>query len=614
MTTSSREAAFGARSTPARDVLKTAAWFGLVTGFGEVFLLGVQKFVLHRFLFLGRDLVWLAPTTDLALFLTAGLLLLLIGRIWVGVTRPQVVVGGFAALMFLSFLLMYPALHWLAAFCIAVGVGVQVSRVAARRTSRFQALLGFTHRWMPALTAMVLLLAAVVTGVRAFQERRALGSLGAPPSGPNVLLVILDTVRAASLSLYGYQRSTSPWMERFATSGVRFDRALSTAPWTLPSHGSLFTGRWAAQLSGDWLVPLDGTYPTLAEVLSRRGYVTGGFVGNTLYCSYETGLDRGFVHYEDYRLTPGEAFKTTSLGRFLSTRQILRRLFDTRERLGRKSADEVNAAFLNWSAQQQGRPFFAFLNYFDAHSPYVPPDSLERQFRTQPLEPSGLWQRLFPDTVRTWPDPILARDMQDRYDASIAYLDAALGRLLAELERRGVLQNTLVIIASDHGELFGEHGLRSHGNSLYRPLVQVPLIVSFPGHVPSGVVVRTPVSLRDIPATVLDVAQPDQPGPFPGRSLARLWREPQVSSLESDTLLVAVNRVPRLPTGTPVSRGNMRGMLLDGLYYIHNGDGVEEMYDFDRDPGEQHDLATTPEGKERLGPLRAALAGQLKAP
>ena len=126
---------------------------------------------------------------------------------------------------------------------------------------------------------------------------------GPPRAGKNVILIVLDTVRADRLGVYGYERDTTPNLARLASRGVRFARAFSTAPWTAPSHASLFTGRWPHELSIGWDRPLDSTHATLAEVLAADGYLTAGFVANTTYCSYETGLDRGFAHYEDYDVT-----------------------------------------------------------------------------------------------------------------------------------------------------------------------------------------------------------------------------------------------------------------------------------------------------------------------
>ena len=124
-----------------------------------------------------------------------------------------------------------------------------------------------------------------------------------PPAGsPNVLLIVLDTVRADHLSLYGYPRPTTPNLERLARRGIRFDQARAAAPWTLASHANMFTGRWPHELAVEWMRPLRGDVPTLAEYLGSLGYATAGFAGNTFYCSYDSGLDRGFTHYEDYVL------------------------------------------------------------------------------------------------------------------------------------------------------------------------------------------------------------------------------------------------------------------------------------------------------------------------
>ena len=118
------------------------------------------------------------------------------------------------------------------------------------------------------------------------------------------MLIVWDTVRASNLSLYGYPRDTTPNLVEWARKGVRYTLALAPAPWTYPSHSCFFTGQWPYQLNSQWNYTLDATYPTLAEYLASRGYQTVGFVANTRCCSYETGLDRGFAHYEDYPLTP----------------------------------------------------------------------------------------------------------------------------------------------------------------------------------------------------------------------------------------------------------------------------------------------------------------------
>ena len=203
---------------------------------------------------------------------------------------------------------------------------------------------------------------------------------------------MLDTVAAEHLSLHGYKRPTSPTIDELAARGIRFDRAQATSSWTLPSHASMFTGRWPHELSAGWLTPLDGTYPTLAEFLGSRGYATAGFVANYSYCASDSGLARGFAAYQDYIFPRLTAFKTAALvDRSVDGLQAVERFLEDRldidifegagERLwrlfnaDRKEAAVVNREFLDWLSRrrQPERPFFAFLNYFDAHSPYELP-------------------------------------------------------------------------------------------------------------------------------------------------------------------------------------------------------------------------------------------------
>src|SRR5262249_31529412 len=125
-----------------------------------------------------------------------------------------------------------------------------------------------------------------------------------PPGSANVLLIVLDTVAAGHLSLYGYDRPTSTTLEELAQLGIRFDFAMAPSSWTLPSHATMFTGRWHHELSVGWLAPLDETRPTLAEFLGARGYATAGFIANSRYCGSDSGLGRGFTFYEDY-IFPG---------------------------------------------------------------------------------------------------------------------------------------------------------------------------------------------------------------------------------------------------------------------------------------------------------------------
>ena len=269
-------------------------------------------------------------------------------------------------------------------------------------------------------------------------EHRALARLPTPPAGaPNVLFIVLDTVRAESLSLYGYGRETSPHLARLAARGVRFDQARAAASWTLPSHASMFTARWPHELSARIDRPLDATFPTLAEYLRDRGYATAGFIANTFFCNSWYGLGRGFVHYEDMALTPLEVLRSSGLGR----RLVKGAGALPRNRPGayfqRKDAPTVNDEVLTWiDRRPRDRPFFAFLNYFDAHDPYLSPVEPARGFGLRPVT------RADHATLQDWhtrdKKTLTPRDVElarDCYDDCIAYLDEQLGKLVDFVNR-----------------------------------------------------------------------------------------------------------------------------------------------------------------------------------
>jgi arylsulfatase A-like enzyme len=432
-----------------------------------------------------------------------------------------------------------------------------------------------------------------------------------------VLLVVLDTVRADRLSLYGYPRPTSRTLERLAKVGLRFDRARAAAPWTLASHASLFTGRWPHELDAKWMHPLSERYPTLAENMGEIGYATAGFVGNTFYCSYDSGLDRGFTHYDDYALGKLDALRTlvlldralkavpgilTTLGQFLPTgpslplQQLMLRQVAFADR---KDAGVVNREFLDWLAQRSGssRPFFVFLNYADAHAPYVLPPGAPYRFGVVPQTEMDFlfllegWlevdKRMLSQQGRA-----LGRDS---YDNCLAYLDDRLGELFDELERRGVLDKTLVIVTADHGEGLGEHDLFDHGESLYRPEIRVPLVIVLPKRRSrSPGVVDQFVSLRDLPATIEDLVRlSKRKEPFPGVPLSRFWREQEASEANptpGDVVLselTAPNPIDPNQGRSPARRGALVSLTEgDFVYIVNQGDGAEELFDERNDPGE----------------------------
>ena len=448
-----------------------------------------------------------------------------------------------------------------------------------------------------------------------------------PAGARNVLLIVWDTVRASNLSLYGYGRPTTPNLKDLAARGVRFDLAFSTSSWTLPSHAGMFTGRWPHELGVGWKSPLRDDVPTLAEYLSSHGYDTAGFAANLDYCSRETGLGRGMMHYEDFPIDIYDVFsRYVALGHRIEVSSwaflmdgLVERCFGhwydmvPRSREHVKNAAAVDRAFLGWLGRrhEQGRPFFAFLNYNDAHSPYEVPDRSTPGFGLRPASSLDrqalvLWNSL--DKARlSYHDVRMAADV---YDDCIAHLDRRLGALLQELSRRGVLDNTLVIVTSDHGEHLGDHLLFFHGCSLYRQLVQVPLVIVDNKATPSARVIAEPVSLCDLPATIVDLLGLGRDAPFPGRSLTRLWHRPdRAVSPPAEPLLMETGK-PELFANQgrePAAKGPMKSIVARGMHYIRTADGLEELYELSTDPEEKVNMAGLPAAQIILERFRNTL-------
>ncbi|MBA2564689.1 MAG: sulfatase-like hydrolase/transferase [Gemmatimonadetes bacterium] len=591
------------------SVLLVAAWAGALTGLVEVFLrLVIQQRVLGKSLFFGPHFVWMAPVADALLFAGAAALLLALGRVHGGLRTPRAALFLVTFLFAVSLALLYPGLHRLAAVVLGAGLALQASRILAPRA---QSVWHLARRSGPWVGAVVLALALGVSGWRSARAWQAERSLPAATSdAPNVLLLVLDTVRAQSMGLYGYARPTTPSLDRWAREGVVFEQAISTAPWTPPSHASLFTGRYPHELFAKWDAPLGRGVPTLAEALRDRGYRTAGFVANIEYAGYEQGLDRGFLHWEDYRVSAAELVLSSSLAQTMANSRGLRWLLDAWDILGRKDGGDVNRAFLDWVGDGDGdRPFFAFLNYYEAHEPYLPPAPYDTLFGSP--EPRKNWKMVHwkhqaKRVAKRKMSAAEVRAERDAYDGAIAALDAHLGALFRQLsagDGEGA-RKTVVILTADHGEQFGEHGWFTHANTLYRQVLHVPLVIHFPSRAPAGFRVREAVSLRDVPATIMDLAGVEG-APFPGASLARAWKS-GAAALTADTLLSEFAGQPAstLPRN---SRKLMKSVHAGTLHYIRNGDGTEEVYDYRRDPLEETKLPAKGAAASTLEPLRAWL-------
>jgi arylsulfatase A-like enzyme len=530
---------------------------------------------------------WMVPVSGVLIFGVCGLVVAAAVLFFRSRKATSIGVFGLFFVSALAVLLTFRGLTALACSIFSTGLAYRLTTRLMAHPERSSRLV---RGGLPVLVALVILLASIGPGREKLDERR----LVPPPSGsPNVLFIVLDTVRAASLSAYGYDRDTSPNLTSLAQRGVRFEQARTSAAWTLPSHASMFTGRWPYELSTRPDRPLDETYPTLAEVLRDKGYATAGFVGNTYFCNRWFGLDRGFLHYEDVAVCLVEILRSSDMGRSLISKAAPSMF--TRDRpyayFNRKDAATINREMLYWlDCQTKGRPFFAFLNYFDAHDPYIAAEGAPRHFGLRPEteeEISALRDWLHVDKSKL-PGHLLQMAI-DGYDDGIAYLDDQLGRLFAALDSRGFLENTLIVITADHGELHGEHNNFGHGSHLYRQVVDVPLLVAGPRKVPHGKTILQPISLRDLPATVVDLLGLPGPSPFPGRSLARCWADGGAQAFSDQDFLLTETSDELSRVSAESTRA--RALLYAGKVYIRNKDGSEELYDHATDPAESRDLS-----------------------
>jgi arylsulfatase A-like enzyme len=594
-----QSAAPATRRDRLREVAIIATWSALATGLAQVLLIAITFYLRGELVFVSRDVTWMAPLGYLVIFLGIGV----VAFICLPLISPRLAPVGLTVFSYVglgvfSVLIRYSQLSRWAILALAAGVGVQAARTVTRAPDLWLARL---RRGAFILLGITVALGVATRGGRALRGRAMVADLPAAKVGaPNVLLLILDTVTALDLSLYGYHRPTTPNLEKLAPTSVVFDRAYSTASWTLPSHASMLTGAYAYELNASYLTPLDRSRETLSEALGRRGYRTGGFVANTLYAAWDSGIERGFDTYQDYQVSIGQ----TMLSPWLSQTNIMRLLANARTwrqvkgairqfnwRIqptlisDRKPGAQVVDDFLRWQSDVGERPFFAMLNLFDAHVPRYNP---------------GRYARLYA--------PYRSRD---RYDAAITYMDEQVGRMVDSLAKRGVLDNTVLIVTADHGELIGEHGLQGHSTSLYFPTLYVPLVIRHPGRLPKAARVQEPVSLRDLAATIVDLAGADSTR-FPGVSLAELVAgEREVTSPVISETRKGINIGRRNPSG----RGTLRSIIDGDLHYIRNGDGVEELYDLKADRAEAHNLAATDAGKQVVAAMRGRLQQFLvKAP
>ncbi len=610
-----------------------SAWCGLIAGLLEVAAIVLRKqFDSDHIYRMSRHFVWLIPITNLCVFLALGSLACGVILVWPSRGRWFFTRGLGAFALLPSILAAFPRIYSLAWFVVTLGLAAQIVPLIERRSRDFRR---FVLVSFPVAVAVVAGLGASLwVGDRIKQARENAQPLP-PPGSPNVLLIVMDTVAAGHLSLHGYERATSTTLVELAERAVRFDSARAASPWTLPSHAGMFTGRWAHELSAGWFAPLDQKYPTLAEFLGNRGYATAGFIANTWYCAADSGLSRGFTVYQDYVFPGLTAFKMAVLvRRALERCNSFVESEDWLESIGlrghaqrvwrwlyndRKGAAAVNRELLAWLAQraQSERPFFAFLNYNDAHYPYeLLPGRLHR-FGAEPADKNErIWIQHWCDFDKTSVLPRGVAHATTAYDDCIADLDEQLGNLVDLLDRGGMLERTWLIITADHGDSFGEHpGVFCHGGSLYETELHVPLLVIPPGGSATKQAVTEVVSLRDLAATIVDVLGQEAGSPFPGESLARFWKRPgpvapiaPPSASPALAELIPHNALECDYFGVPKRQYPLRAVWEKDWKYIRRADDVrEELFHLSEDAKEQRNLAGDPSARTTLERMRAAL-------
>lgn len=417
-----------------------------------------------------------------------------------------------------------------------------------------------------------------------------------PLPTPTVVVVVMDTVRPDHLGVYGGR--ATPNVDALAATGVVYERAWASAPWTFPSHGTLFSGL-PPESHGCTSATLrcDAAVDLLAERFQAAGYATGGFSNNP-WVTGATGLAAGFETYvEPFRTAQGV---TTAVARYVDTPTT---------GLTDAGAARTVGAVDRWLGEQAGKPVFLFVNLIEAHYPYDPPDGWRGRLRGGEVLPAAdrsLQDRWFTDAeTGTLSDGDLGAG-RTLYDEEIAYVDEQVGRLLDSLDRHG-RGDAAVVVTADHGEAFGEHHLGQaqlvdHRFSVHDELLRVPLVVRWPGRMGGGVRIAADVGLVDVAPLVLsaldrgDGAAPVLLDPPSDRPLTASYAPP-LSELPSPR-----ERAPGAEAA--LAERTFRVVRRGSAKLIQPSDGPAQLYDLEADPGELHDLAALhPERVATLIPL-----------
>lgn len=429
---------------------------------------------------------------------------------------------------------------------------------------------------------------------------------------PNILLIVMDTARGDRFPWSGYARPTAPHLEAMAAEGAVYTQAFSPAPWTVPAHASLFTGQYPSLHRTDCgSLRLPDAAVTLAETLHAAGYRTIGYTANP-WIGREYNFQQGFDTYgETWRLVPADSEDT---GAALTNEKVLR--------------------WLEWratSADARRQPFFLFINYFEPHLPYHPPEPERSRFLRAGLDPARV-QRLsrlgHPDEMRfiVGLSDLSGDDLailNELYDGEIAYVDRRAGEVVDLLRRQGILDGTIVAVAGDHGENIGDHHMMDHKLSVHDTLLRVPLVLRYPPAVAARQKIDAPVQMHDLYPTLLGLAGVKSPDgvpveavPLPGTGLPGAGRgndQPIIGEFVGPPVDF-IRMMEDLFPGHDLSSFDRTLVALrrDGWKIQWGSDGRHALYHVALDPGETVDRAA--EEPERLRQMELLVKEWLQRP
>ena len=491
----------------------------------------------------------------------------------------------------------------------------------------------FTVRKWVFLTALILILFSGLTVIvkeglvnDAFRKEKK-----SSHNKPNIVLIVMDATRPDHLSCYGYERNTSPYIDKIAKEGVVFKNVISPSTWTVPSHASIFTGLFPFEHRAGHVSPyLPEKVETLTEILKKEGYQTLAYSNNPWMSFFNEGHRKFDDFQEGWREQRERYFYEVIYSELI---KLVRRN-DPTWLIKDKGAAKTNQYVSRWIGNNLEFPFFVFINYMETHFPHYPsprnsiyipeniaPGEINRVLRS--AIGMGKGGAFLTKRERSQEELSLINAL---YDGEIHYLDKRIGELYEHLRKLNILDDTLLIITSDHGENLGDHGILGHAFGLFNNLLHVPLIIRYPKYFKPGLIIENNVQTIDIFYTILDAVSinynPSNLGL--GKSLIKRIKGHEYAEMmlaEHDKPTDALGQAEKFGIDANHINKDQRAIIFRGYKYIQTSRGEEELYDLKTDPNESHNLISEKREiaaalKSRLGEIyktdRARAAGVKK--